>query len=263
MNFSQLIGVMALIGLVAEDSQSTSQILSTMITARTWGLREEALHTVLKTSSLGDPEVQKAIIRLFERETGDPKWREEAEFTDFNDYYGELMDLTKEIAEKTHEKAAWRALVYSTYNPSSEYGEWLASQPDAFPFLLEMLHSQDTVLSGLGSEMISETIANCEMMKDRCPKELRDKRDEFLVRLREVINSGSDHIGEEILALGNCGDSSNIPFLEAKAMQLQARNIDPNDQNKFQNRNALVWLMRRSEKRIKERIAAAAADAPR
>jgi hypothetical protein len=263
MYISQLIGGLILFVLGTEWYQSPSQTPDKMLTAPTWQLREKALHTLLKASSLDDSEVQNGIIQLFERETDNPKWREEAELSDFNDYYGELMDLTRGIAEKTHKKVAWRALVYSTYNPSSPYGRWLASQPDAYPFLIEMLHSKDTVLSGFGSEMISETIANCEVLRDRCPKNIQDEREEFLLHLRQIINSGSDHIGEEILALGNCGDASDMAFLEAKATQLQSRSIGSNDQGKSQDRHALVWLIRRSEKEIESRIAGSAADSPK
>ena len=115
---------------------------SGMANAPTWQQRQDALHSVLRRHQITEKELQDGIIRLFNRETDDPQSYKTADEDDrFAWYYEEVSDLCQQIATTTHRQDAWRSLTYSTYNPTSKFGRWLASRPDAFPFFVEMYQS--------------------------------------------------------------------------------------------------------------------------
>ena len=100
-----------------------------MSKAPNWQERQRALHSVLQKYKFSDPEFRTGVVQLFSRETDDPKWQEEAEYDDFNEYYTELSELCKRVAQTYRQLGAWRSLVFAAYNPDSEYGKWLVSQP--------------------------------------------------------------------------------------------------------------------------------------
>jgi len=50
-----------------------------MSKAPTWPERQKALHAVLQKHDLADPHLRRGVVQLFNRETDDPQWEEEAE----------------------------------------------------------------------------------------------------------------------------------------------------------------------------------------
>lgn len=83
---------------------------------------------------LSDPKIQQTLIQLLERESADPKWEELDELQPHENYYGDvLMGTVQKIATTYHNKAAFYALTHSNYNADSDFGRWLAAQPDALP----------------------------------------------------------------------------------------------------------------------------------
>lgn len=226
-----------------------------MSKAPTWQERQKALHAVLQKHGLSDPELRSGVVKLFNRETDDPKWQEEAEFDDFNQYYEEVSQICQRVAQTYHQQDAWRALVFSPYNPDSRFGKWLVSQPESLPFFLEMSKSTNTSLAGQGLQMLGEALQFCQgsNISPQC-SEIAMQRNDILNAIRQKAVSDADDASDAILALGTCGDLSDITRLESRASVLQKKVIDPGDKLGLNNRQALLWLIRFANKEIRERI---------
>jgi|GEM_PF-6274802 len=150
----------------ATDLNSPSEMSKPM----TWRQRQTALHSTLKKYPMSDVAMQTGIVKLFERETDNPNWGEEAEYQDFDDYYEEVSQLCQRVAQSFHRADAWRALVFSTYNATSDFGLWLVSQPESFPLLLEIIHSSNRRFASKGAEMLGEVLQRCLNAKNSgCP----------------------------------------------------------------------------------------------
>ncbi len=203
--------------------------------------------------TFNDPVFQKGLVKLFERETADPRWEEFAEDTDYDDYYEELSDLSQQVAQKSNEAEAWRALVYSAYNPSSTFGRWLIAQPQTLPFFLEMIHSSNSWVWGQGAEMLAEMIEYCSDPKTRnCSPELKAKRSEILTFIRREVVSAREP-GQAILALGICGSVPDIAILEQRAAALRADNIEANDKRALSDRESSLRLIQMAQQQISDR----------
>jgi hypothetical protein len=226
-----------------------------MSKAPTWQERQKALHAVLQKYSLSDPELRTGVVQLFNRETDDPKWEEEAEFDDFNRYYDELSQLCQRVAQTYHQQDAWRSLVFAAYNPDSRFGKWLVSQPESLPFFLEMSQSTNTWESGQGLQMLGEVLQFCQG-SSKSPQCLgvAKQRNDILDAIRKKAVSDSDDAGAAILALGNSGDLSDIKLLESRASVLQKKVVDPSDTKAVNDRQALLWLIRLANEEIRKRL---------
>jgi hypothetical protein len=230
-----------------------------MSKAPTWRERQQALHVVLQKYKFSDPDVHTGIVQLFNRETDDPKWQDEAENDDaFNGYYEELSQLCKLVAQSYHQEDAWRSLVFAVYNPTSQYGQWLVTQPEAFPLFLEMSKSTNNLAwAGQGLQMLGLVLQFCHGSSTPYCLEVAKQKNEILSTLRKVAVSDLDDVASAaILALGTCGDSTDIQLLEQRAAVLQKKVIDPANTLAINTRFALVRLIQLSNEQIRKRLAA-------
>jgi hypothetical protein len=225
-----------------------------MSKAPTWQERQKALHAVLQKHDLSDPELRSGVVQLFNRETDDPKWQEEAEFDDFNQYYEEVSQLCQRVAQIYHQQDAWRSLVFSAYNPDSRFGKWLVSQPESLPLFLEMSQSINPGMAGQGLEMLGEVLQFCQGSSTLQCSQVAKQRNDILTAIRKTALSDSDDAGNAIEALGKCGDLWDIKLLESRASVLQKKVVDPGDTRGVNDRQALLWLIQAANKEIRERI---------
>ncbi len=217
-------------------------------------LRQAALHNVLAHRDISDPAVQAGIIRLFDREINDPKWEEWEEETPYENYYGELGDLCQKIATQYHNEAAWHAMIYSNYNEDSPWGLWLAAQPEAFPYIWSMAHSQTGFYAGRGTQLLAEALVRCyNPGTPNCAAPLA-KRSEILALIRGRLMSPEDGISSAaIIALGVCGTGKDVEILR-KTVDIM-RDAPPTKAIPAESKRGMLWLINDSITKIQDRQA--------
>ncbi len=243
-----------------------------------WRDRQQALEIELKTNKLSSPDVQSKVIHIFEQETADPNWSDLAEGQEYEDYYGNLIELRQKIAETYGSPAAWHALVNATYNIDSAFGKWLTAQPQTFPLYLEMLRSGKNGRSGFAKEALAVMLARCSQPHSSHCSPVLAKRDELMRVIRSELfaefrgnaSTRSNHteassdmdsrqltstmVGSSIEALGTCGSEQDLLLLRELANKYASEVIDSNDSYELSHKESALWLIHNSEVKIKDRL---------
>ena len=130
----------------AQPGTVTSQVLKDLRADR-WQVRRDAFERLAAVpDGVRQPAVQTLLIQLRERENAatNPVSGSDTDIFEDDDYLAydeQLTPLVEQIAEKTNNPRAWKALVNSRYNGDFVYGNWIAAHRETLPFLLEQLHS--------------------------------------------------------------------------------------------------------------------------
>jgi hypothetical protein len=173
-----------------------------------YGIRIQILKRMLLSDDLlAEPQTRRAVIRLLNHDTTDPKSRSFAESLQWQEYYGKLGEVVQKIAAEYHDRTAWDALVSSAYNAPSDFGEWLASQPDAVDSLWAFRTSENQYVRANVTVVLGMALGRCETKNpDPSCEAILSKKADVLAFLRK--NAFDDLKGNSlaVIALGYCGD---------------------------------------------------------
>lgn len=135
----------------------------TQIQSSNWEDRYDGAKMLVANYPLSDPKIQQTLIKLLDRESANRDFGELDELEPYEDYYGEvLMGTAQKIATTYHNRAALYALTHSNYNADSEFGRWLAIQPEAFPILLAQTRkASNSWLRDQAEEVLAFAVSFC------------------------------------------------------------------------------------------------------
>lgn len=220
------VGVMALaVGLFcqAQAGLITPQVLQDLRSDR-WQVRRDAFeHLVAVKNGVQEPRVQALLIELREREDRESE-KESPDLFEDDDYLAydaHLTPLVEEIADKTDNPRAWKALVYARYNGDSVYGNWIAAHRQCLPFLLEQVHSRYSPRRMYAVYVIASMLAKAKATANPFPeKQYR----ELKTLIRRLATKDIDPVSySAIEGLGLTDDPEDAEFVE----RLSARFMDP------------------------------------
>ncbi len=185
------------------DEEHTQKLLQQLKSIR-FEDRLAALHQLVGHDRalpvLKDSKIRAALIELLKRETNTGRNYNLQERTDFQYYYGFLMEAVQKIAEDYSTPEAWKDLVYSNYAPGSPLGQWIAKQPESYDPLLTWVSDNDSGHRYQALWMMGEICANNPGL---CPK--------ILPLLRDRIGSPDTWTRQGAMqGLGICGTAEDI-----------------------------------------------------
>jgi hypothetical protein len=185
--------------------------------AKRWTVRRNAFERLAAVKDdIDNPRIQKLLIRLREKENvesnmGDIDLYED---DDYLAYEGELTSVVQEIAVKTNNPNAWKALVYGRYNGDSEFGNWLSSHRATLPFLIRRLESPLAPLRMDAVYVLANMLAKSKGEDPFPPAEYRSLKQ----RVRSAAAKGNPAVRQSAMkGLGLTKDLEDVPFLEKLA----------------------------------------------
>jgi hypothetical protein len=160
------IGVVALaVGLLCQAHAGliTPQLLEDLKSDR-WQVRRDAFEHLAAKHGVHQPSVQALLIQLRELENRESE-KPEPDLDEDDDYLAydeQLTPLVEEIAETTNNHRAWRALAFMRYSGDSVYGNWIAAHRQCLPYLLEQVHSKNSVRRMYAVYVIASMLAKAK-----------------------------------------------------------------------------------------------------
>lgn len=161
------VGVMVFsVGLLCRGQAGliTPQFLQDLKSDR-WQVRRDAFEQLAAVKDVvRQPQTQALLIDLRERENHESEKPDPDLFED-DDYLAydeQLTPLVEQIAETTNNSRAWKALVYMRYNGDSVTGNWIAAHPQCLPYLLEQVHSKNSVQRMYSVYVIASMLAKAK-----------------------------------------------------------------------------------------------------
>jgi len=216
------------------------------LSAPTWEERQTALSQILAQKNLlEDQNVQSALIQLQERENT----LRIPEATDYADYYGQVMMTVLYIAQATNNGRAYTALLNSSFNAWSQFGQSLARDPQAFPWILKYAAGASGTVAFGAVGLLAEALRDMKGKKEQSGTaalssgtssyevgkrvllgwaQKRDASEDILVRLAAVRG------------LGTVGDASDLALLQTLA-----------DSGEGHTGEATFWLRRTATEAMK------------
>jgi hypothetical protein len=118
--------------LAAQVPPGTSSLVP-QLNSSDWEVRDRTLHQILSDpAGLTNADIQDALIGLLERENQ----IHVSENPDYDNYHSDLLMAVLRIAQTANNARAYAALVNTSYNADSSFGESLARDGQAFPAIL-------------------------------------------------------------------------------------------------------------------------------
>jgi hypothetical protein len=118
--------------LAAQGVPETSSLVP-QLNSSDWEIRDRTLHQILSDpAALTHADIQDALIGLLERENQ----IHVSENPDYDNYHADLDMAVLRIAQTTNNTRAYTALLDTSYNADSAFGESLARDQHAFPLIL-------------------------------------------------------------------------------------------------------------------------------
>ena len=215
------IALFVLVYLVAGASTPPSPFA--LILSSNWEDRYDGAKMLVANHPLSDPAIQSILIKLFERESADPKWEDLDELLPYEDYYNELLFGTvQKIATTYHSKVAFYALTHANYNADSEFGRWLATQPEALPILLAQTKDESNcLLNDVAHQVLAFAISFCppDNQKPTCDY-VNKQRDTLMNHFRTLARDfgNEDHWVTGIVCLSICGTTNDLAWMKETAV---------------------------------------------
>jgi hypothetical protein len=191
----------------------------TMIQSANWEDRYDGAKLLIANYPLSDPAIQQTLIQLLDRESADPNWGELDELQSHEDYYDDLLTgAVQKIATTYHSKAAFYSLTHSIYNASSEFGRWLATQPQAFPILVaQTKENTNSWLRDQADEVLAFAVSFCPPanQKQTCSF-INRRRGKLMAHFRNLAHDLGDqsHYVPGIVCLSICGTPDDLAWMK-------------------------------------------------
>ena len=186
-----------------------------------WPVRRNAFeHLAAVPDGVNQPDVQSLLIQLRDREDKAANAADPApdlfEDDDYLAYDEQLTAMVQQVALKTENPAAWRALVYMRYNGDSVYGNWLASHRESLPFLMQQLKSPYAPQRMNAVYVIANMLAKSKVNSLFPPSQYQSiKR-----QIRAMAMRGNPAVRQSAMqGLGLTKDAEDAAFLETLAAE--------------------------------------------
>lgn len=201
----------------------------TLIQSSNWEDRYDGAKLLIANYPLSDPKIQQTLINLLKREDADPNWEELEELEPYEDYYDSLLTgAVQKIAATYHNKSAFYTLTHGNYNADSQFGHWLATQPEAFPILLTQAKDDPNLgLRRLANEVLAYAVSFCPPgNQEKTCKHINQRRNELMAHFRTLAhnlkNDNEWYTG--VVCLSICGTSKDLAWM--KNLQSERLNVD-------------------------------------
>lgn len=178
--------------------------------------RRAALTLVMNSPNwLGESAVQRELISALRSQSTNTKWDGlQEDSVEYEQYYGDLLNIVCQVATKYHSPAAWSALAAATYNDDSTFAKWLSLQPEALPSLMELTKSKDKFNRSTALFVLAEGLGSCENPKeDKGCRLILSEKEQVLATLRDHLGDADDRLSA-VRGLGICGDERDIERLQ-------------------------------------------------